>query len=175
MTRSGLVGGCAAMLLATTAQAQNAAKAFECNMPYRDAVTSLAGLEVASQTPIDAIPALHGAGDLITFKTASASVYGVQPQSLSLRLLSPGTLKMSQKYVFEFKAVFLNEPATDEAIQKAAQWHLGCGAAPYCIRSQTGTPPGAGRLEYRHEYDVRDATLQCIYEFTPEEFEALGQ
>ncbi len=172
MTRSGLAGGCAAMLLATTAQAQNAAKAFECNMPYRETMMAMGGLAVASQTPVKAFPGLHGDGELIGFATTGTQVFGIRPDKLSVEVLQPHRWQAKPQYKVTFAATFARATSTDEAIQRSVEWHILCGPRAFCLRSSASEPPGSGRLEYRREAEL---VVNCIFEFTEAEFEALGQ
>lgn len=172
MTRSGLIGGCAVMLLSTTAQAQNAAKAFECNMPYRETMMAMGGLAVVSQTPVKGFPGLHGDGELISFATTGAQVFGIQPDKLSVEVLQPHRWQAKPQYKVTFAATFARATSTDEAIQRSVEWHILCGARSFCQNTEASRPAGGGRIEYRREAEL---TLSCIFEFTEAEFEALGQ
>ncbi|MCR9179537.1 MAG: hypothetical protein NXH71_04810 [Erythrobacteraceae bacterium] len=76
------------LAFAGTVQGQDARNAFDCDLPFRDAIMAMVSLEVLNQTPVKPFPGLHGGGDLIAFSTGK-SVFGLPPQSLTLQILQP--------------------------------------------------------------------------------------
>jgi hypothetical protein len=171
MNKLAYFGALASLSVAATAQAQDASKAFQCDLPYRDTMMAMGSLEVLSQTPVKPFPGLHGDGELIDFATAGTLVYGQTPKQLTLEFLQPHSGQPRKKFTVSFSAKFAPSTATDEAIQQQVEWHIQCGALTFCIRSSATRPEGGGRMEYRRKDEF---VLQCIFEFTPEEFEAIG-
>lgn len=171
MRKFGTFTAVAAMFSAGATHAQNASDAFECDLPYRDTMMAMGSLEVISQTPVKPFPGLHGDGELIEFAPGASTVFDIKPQMLSVEFLQPHSMQARQHYTVTFSASFARSTATDEAIQRSVDWHIGCGALEFCIRSAAARPEGGGRFEYRRKADLE---LQCIFEFTPKEFEAIG-
>lgn len=171
MKNLGHLAALAALGCASAAQAQDAGAAFGCTAPYRNSMLAVGALEVLGQTPVKAFPTLHGDGQLITFAPGGTLVHGAKPDKLSLEMLEPERFQNPKKFRMTFAAVFARTPANDAAIQRSVEWHITCGALPYCQRASASQPAGAGRLEYFREAEL---TLKCIFEFTPEEVEAFG-
>ena len=172
MKSLGYLVACASLFVATTANAQDAASAFQCDLPYEAAMAEMGSLDVLEQKTVKPFPGLHGEGHLISFSPGGTSVYAAKPDKLTLEVLTPHAWQPKEKYVITFSSTFAKTAAADEAIQQSVKWHLGfCGALEFCIRSSESAPAGTGRLEYRRGSSL---VLNCIFEFTPEEFDALG-
>lgn len=172
MRALGAFAALVALITAGTAQAQDAARAFQCELPYRDTMMAMGSLKVQGQTPVSPVPTLHGDGQLITFEPATTPVFGANPNRLTLEFLQPGQFQSPKRFKVTFGAKFARTESTDEAIQQSVPWHIVCGALEFCTRAQAATPVGGGRLKYRRK---TEPSLECIFEFTPEEFEALGR
>lgn len=171
MKSSGYLAALASLLAASAAHAQNSSDSFQCALPYEASMKALGSLEVLSQSTVNAFPGLHGEGNLIEFAPTGTSVFGAKPSKLTLEVLTPHKLQPREKYVITFASTFAKTATADEAIQQSVTWHIQCGALDFCIRSSETAPSGAGRLEYRRKSNLE---LKCIFEFTPEEFDALG-
>jgi hypothetical protein len=172
MKRSGFFAALAALGFSTAAEAQDAGAAFGCALPYRDTMMAMGSLEMLGQTELAPFPGLHGGGQRISFTPGSLSVLGAKPEMLFLEILQPHPTMGPKKYRVSFTAAFANTPENDNAIQNSVDWHIGCGALTFCQNTPASRPAGGGRIEYRREAKL---SLQCIFEFTPEEFEALGE
>lgn len=88
-----LIGALGAIVMAGTATAtvaQSASQAFECALPYREAMESLASLEVTGQEKSPGSDLLmQRPSETIKFSTDSLSVFGVKPTSVSLVAAEP--------------------------------------------------------------------------------------
>jgi hypothetical protein len=164
----------AALITATAAQAQDAGKAFECNLPYREAMMAMASLDVLSQSQVKGFIGLNGDGEKIEFAPGDTLVYGVKPKSLNLKVLPPHpVMNIKEQYTVEFTAVIAPVTADDDAVRQSVPWLVGCGEwSETCYRAEKETPQGAGLLRYVRTGD--NPELQCKFTFTPKEFEALG-
>ncbi len=171
MKSFGYLAALASLLAGGAAHAQETPNAFQCALPYEHSMKALGSLEVLSQSTVSAFPGLHGEGNLIEFAPSGTTVFGAQPSKLTLEVLTPHKLQPKEKYVITLASTFAKTAAADEAIQRSVTWHIQCGTLDFCIRSSEAAPSGAGRLEYRRKASLE---LKCIFEFTPEEFDALG-
>lgn len=172
MKTFGFLAALAALGMSSAAQAQDAGAAFGCGLPYRDTMMAMQALDMTGQTEVKPFAGLHGGGQLVTFAPGTARVLGATPTKLSLELLQPHQLAARLKYTVAFTSTFANTPTNDEAIQSSVEWHILCGARTFCQNTEASRPAGGGRIEYRREAEL---TLKCIFEFTPEEFEAIGE
>lgn len=165
----------AALVTATTAQAQDAGKAFECNLPYRETMMAMGSLEVLRQSQVKGFVGLHGDGDMVEFAPGDTLVYGLTPKGLNLKVLPPHpTYDIQNDYAVEFTAAFEASPGNDAALRRVATWSLDVCAewTENCYRADKATPEGAGDLTYIRK---GDPTLRCTFSFSKEEFEALGE
>lgn len=165
------VAAFASLSVASTAQAQDAAKAFQCDLPYRDTMMAMGSLEVLSQTPVKPFPGLHGEGEMIAFGTGKQAVFGLPPESLTLEILQPHSLAARKIFRVIFTSTFVRSEPNDELIKQSVPWHFDLCGLETCYRAEAATPAGGGRLEYSRKAPL---AVKCIFEFTPEEFEALG-
>lgn len=172
MNRLTTIIAIASLGVSGAAQAQDAAKAFQCELPYRDTMMALGTIEATGQTKVPGFPGLSGGGERITFAPDATLVYGQKPENLTVEILQPHPLQTRQKYSVTLTATVARSAAADAAIQQSVPWHITCGALEFCIRSSEAAPTGAGRLEYTRKEQL---ALKCIFEFTPEEFEAIGE
>jgi hypothetical protein len=170
-----------ALVTASAAQAQDASKAFECNLPYRDTMMAMASLEVVRQGQVKGFIGLHGDGDMIEFAPGNTLIYGIKPKNLSLQILPPHpTVDIGQDYEVVFSAKFARTDANDEAIKKSVKWHFGqCTVLENCYRAAEAEPEGGGKLTYKRLPSAglladHDPELECKFKFTEKEFEALG-
>ncbi|KPQ31545.1 MAG: hypothetical protein HLUCCX21_03380 [Porphyrobacter sp. HL-46] len=171
----------ASLSIAGTAQAQDAAKAFQCDLPYRDTMMAMGSLEVLSQTPVKPFPGLHGEGEMIEFAPGDTSVFGIKPEGLNLKVLPPHPLiNVQRQYTIVFSAKFAMAPTNDEKIRQSVEWGLGgCTALETCYRAEKARPEGGGVLKYQRlplaessaEYEPK---IECTFSFSEEEFEAIG-
>lgn len=163
-----------ALLTANAAQAQDAGKALECNLPYRETMMAMGSLEVLRQSQVKGFIGLHGDGEMIEFAPGDMVIYGLKPKSLNLKVLPPHpTYDIKKDFAVEFNATFEPSEATDNAIRQSVTWALdACSEwTENCYRATKATPEGAGQLTYIR---LGDPQLRCEFSFTPEEFEALG-
>tara|TARA_B100000678_G_scaffold112894_1_gene94380 strand:+ start:1560 stop:2078 length:519 start_codon:yes stop_codon:yes gene_type:complete len=167
----GYLAALASLVAASSANAQAASSAFECELPYEQSMMALGSLTVLDQSTVAAFPGLHGEGHLIEFAPAGTVIYGAEPEKLALKVLPPHPWQQKGKYVIAFFSTFAKSAAADEAIKQSVTWNSICSELEFCIRSEAAKTDGSGRLEYRRGADLE---LKCVFEFTPEEFDALG-
>jgi hypothetical protein len=164
-----------ALVTGTTAEAQDAGKAFECNLPYRETMMAMGTLEVLRQSQVKGFVGLHGDGDMVEFVPGNTLVFGLKPTSLNLKVLPPHpTYDIQKDYAVEFTATFERSQGNDDALRRVAKWALDVCAewTENCYRAEKATPEGAGDLTYIR---VGDPQMRCTFSFTKEEFEALGE
>ena len=165
----------AALVTANAAQAQDAGKAFECTLPYRETMMAMGSLEVLRQSQVKGFIGLHADGDMVEFAPGDTLVYGLKPKSLNLKVLPPHpTYDIQKDYAVEFTAAFEPSPANDDALRQTNKWALdACHEwTENCYRAEKATPEGAGDLTYIR---VGDPQMRGTFSFTNEEFEALGE
>lgn len=172
MKTIGFVAAVAALGVSSAAQAQDAGAAFGCGLPYRDTMMALGSLKVTGQRAIQPFPGLSGGGEHIEFAPGETRVLGATPQALVLEVEQPAELASRKLYKVSLLSQFAPTTTNDEAIKASTPWHFGvCGS--YCLRAEAAQKEGLGELGYRR--NENPLKVECIFRFTPEEFEALGE
>jgi len=126
-----------AVVCTSTAAAQSANQAFECALPYRATMETLATLTVTGQSSAAGLSILgQGPSETIEFAPGPTRVFGHAPVKLSLITREPARNARTKTYEVTFETIFPHEAAIDEAIRAANTWHLGICAGTLCIRAR---------------------------------------
>lgn len=166
-----LLGLIAMSVLVTGATAPTASQAFQCDLPYRASMESLASLKVLKQEAAPSYMALaFGPHTIITLAPGDTRVFSVAPTALKVRLFEPKPSDPERKIKVYFVSTFANTPGNDQAITGANTWHFNvCTGLRTCIREADPAKPAM--LEYVHAPDG-DLEITCRFEFREDELES---
>lgn len=177
MRAFGATAAAVALCTGGAANAQAANQTFECAQPYREAMQSLASLTVTAQTSDPGLPILlKRASQTVEFDPGATLVFGHAPTKLSFTAAEPLPDEEEPVYQMTFEAALPRTAAVHQSIDAANTWHLGLCAEglTLCSRADSAEPEGIGKLRYYRRVD-EPIRIECIFEFTPEELEALGE
>lgn len=181
-----LIGVLAATVAAVTGTAtagQSAVDAFECKLPYHEAIQSLTTLEVINQSRSPGLAILNeGPYETVEFAPGSLRVFGDTPRHISLIAREPAANARDKVYKVTFQTRLSGGPELNRAIVESQVWHLGHCVFGLCIRAEEANPEGAGSLNY-HRYEALDEendfygwlpySIECVFEFTEKELAEL--
>lgn len=169
-----LIGALAAtaMVCTATAARAQASKAFECALPYRATMESVAALTVTAQREDAGLGGLLGKGVIVDFAPGSTLIYGQVPSALKLTLREPGMLAEEGVHTISFEAFFAHDHAIDDALIASNDWSQ-CGK-DLALCQRTNDPEGGPKLRYwRDQFwddeDVEPLRLECEFKLREED------
>ena len=149
--------------------AQTAAEAFECKLPYKAAMQSMASLTVLRQKVGSPATSFMGELSSVEFVPGSIKVLGAVPSKLILSLLGP-TTKPGDKRFSATIAAYFPRNASNETTLNAAGWTRACkDGVPACGRDGV-TPKAMGTIFYMRD-DPKELSIKCEYNLTTDDLE----
>ena len=151
------------------AAAQTAADAFECKLPYKAAMQSMASLTVLRQKAGSPATSFMGELSSVEFVPASIKVLGAVPSKLIVSILSP-TTKPGDKRFSATIAAYFPRNASNETTLNAAGWTRACKeGVPVCGRDGVAQK-AMGSITYMRD-DPKELSITCSYNLTTDDLE----
>lgn len=151
------------------ATAQTAAEAFECKLPYKAAMQSMASLTVLRQKAGSPATSFMGELSSVEFVAAGTKVLGAAPSRLIVSILSPTTKPGDKRFSATFAAYFPRNVGNETALN-AAGWTSACKeGVPVCGRDGVA-PKAMGSITYMRD-DPKELGIRCSYNLTTDDLE----
>jgi hypothetical protein len=163
-----IIGAIAALGMSSAAVAQTAQQAFECDLPYGDAMGSMGSLTVTNQSSASE-SIIAGPKSIVEFDPGALQVFGQAPTKLSLELVEPPKSFPEGDLTVSYRATFARSDAMDAALQSAIGY-LDCeSSVGWC----TGAPPllrENGQIYFFRE-NAQELLVICRYQTSLAELE----
>lgn len=158
-------------MLSSATTAPTANEAFACNLPYRDAMQTLAAFTVKEQKESVSL-ITFGPQTTVSFDVGQFQLFGASPTALTVQLSEPRANNPNGRMRAEFAAVLPRTPAVDDRIVASTEWITGiCKNLRMCIRAESVEKARSlGSLELTRQPD--SLTLTCRFEMSMRELES---